>query len=181
MTLHKHHKIPRHAGGTDDPSNLVELTVEEHAEAHKKLWEEHGCWQDELAWKALSGIIGKEEIIKLSQSKGGKLGAEKVIDIYGTERIRKLGLSNHGMKHSKEERLAKSIRQKNIPKSKEHKEKISKAHCKNTYEIIFPNGDKEVINNLKKFCIDHDLVRWNMCAVIAGKDKSHRGFAGRKL
>ena len=38
---HKHHIIPRHAGGTDDSSNLVELTVEAHAEAHKKLYEEH--------------------------------------------------------------------------------------------------------------------------------------------
>lgn len=24
---HKHHIIPRHVGGSDDPSNLVELTV----------------------------------------------------------------------------------------------------------------------------------------------------------
>ena len=24
---HKHHIIPKHKGGTDDPSNLVELTV----------------------------------------------------------------------------------------------------------------------------------------------------------
>lgn len=39
---HRHHIIPRHAGGTDDPSNLVELTVEEHAEAHRILWERDG-------------------------------------------------------------------------------------------------------------------------------------------
>ena len=51
---HKHHIIPKHMGGTDDPSNLVELTVEEHAEAHRKLFEEHGRWQDELAWKGLA-------------------------------------------------------------------------------------------------------------------------------
>ena len=33
---HKHHIIPRHMGGTDDPSNLIELTIEEHAEAHRR-------------------------------------------------------------------------------------------------------------------------------------------------
>jgi len=33
---HIHHIIPKHMGGTDEESNLVELTVEEHAEAHKK-------------------------------------------------------------------------------------------------------------------------------------------------
>ena len=39
---HKHHIIPKHMGGTNDPSNLIELTVEEHAEAHKLLWEQYG-------------------------------------------------------------------------------------------------------------------------------------------
>jgi hypothetical protein len=42
---HKHHIVPRHMGGTDDPSNLIELTVEEHAEAHRKLWEQYGTYQ----------------------------------------------------------------------------------------------------------------------------------------
>ena len=27
-------------GGTDEPSNIVLLSIEEHAEAHKKLYEE---------------------------------------------------------------------------------------------------------------------------------------------
>lgn len=69
---HKHHIIPKHAGGTDDPSNIVELTVEEHAAAHKVLYEKYGRWQDELAWKSLSGMIGKEEIIRIAQSKADK-------------------------------------------------------------------------------------------------------------
>ena len=68
---HKHHIVPRHMGGSDDPSNLIELTVEEHAEAHKKLYEEHGRQQDLCAWKSLSGQIGKEEIQLLKSSMGG--------------------------------------------------------------------------------------------------------------
>ena len=63
MVTHKHHIIPRHAGGTDDPSNIIELTVAEHAEAHKKLWEKHGRKEDYIAWKGLAGEIGKEEIL----------------------------------------------------------------------------------------------------------------------
>ena len=69
---HNHHIIPGHAGGTDEPSNLIRLTIEEHAEAHKKLYEEHGRWQDRLAWKSLSGIINKSEAVYLSQVEGGK-------------------------------------------------------------------------------------------------------------
>lgn len=50
-------------GGADDASNIVELTVEEHAEAHRLLYEEHGKIEDYFAWKGLAGLIGKEELI----------------------------------------------------------------------------------------------------------------------
>ena len=64
MTIyHNHHIIPRHMGGTDDPSNIVKLTVEEHAEAHRKLYEEHGLKEDWLAWKGLLGIFSKQDIL----------------------------------------------------------------------------------------------------------------------
>jgi hypothetical protein len=43
---HIHHILPQYLGGTDDPSNLIELTVEAHAEAHRLLYEQHGNWQD---------------------------------------------------------------------------------------------------------------------------------------
>lgn len=61
--LHTHHIIPKHMGGTDDPSNLVELTIEEHAEAHRILFEQHGKIEDFLAWKALIGILKKKDIV----------------------------------------------------------------------------------------------------------------------
>ena len=63
MILHKHRIIPGHMGGTYDPENVVLLTIEEHAEAHRLLYEEHGRWQDRIAWLALSGLIGKDDII----------------------------------------------------------------------------------------------------------------------
>ena len=80
MTIyHKHHIIPKHMGGTDDPSNLIELTVEEHAEAHRKLFEMHGYWQDELAWKGLSKMIGRDEIISelINKTNKGKKHSEE--------------------------------------------------------------------------------------------------------
>jgi hypothetical protein len=75
--LHKHHIIPKHAGGTDNSSNLVYLTVEEHAEAHRLLYEQHNRQEDYLAWKGLAGLIGKDEMIKekcsLNSSRPGEL------------------------------------------------------------------------------------------------------------
>ncbi len=65
-------------GGTDDPSNLIELTVEEHAEAHRLLWEQHGNKKDYYAWKGLSSQIGKEEI----RRELSRLGAIKRNSMY---------------------------------------------------------------------------------------------------
>ena len=67
MLKHKHHIIPKHMGGSDDPSNLVELTVEEHAEAHRKLYEQFGHWQDKIAYDMLSGQIGLDDAIQAAR------------------------------------------------------------------------------------------------------------------
>lgn len=71
---HKHHIIPRHMGGSDNPENIIELTIEEHAEAHRILWEEYGKREDWLAWQGLAKMIGKEEILKELLSLAGKKG-----------------------------------------------------------------------------------------------------------
>jgi len=59
-------------GGTDDPENLIELTIEEHAEAHRKLFEEYGQWEDEVAWKTLSGQMSNYEAQQLARSNAMK-------------------------------------------------------------------------------------------------------------
>ena len=61
---HSHHIIPKHAGGTDEPTNLIKLTIDEHAEAHRVLYKKHNRWQDKLAWKCLSGLIDKDEMLR---------------------------------------------------------------------------------------------------------------------
>lgn len=77
MTLHRHHKIPRHMGGTDDPSNIEFLTIEQHANAHKILFEKFGREEDRIAWLGLQGMIGRDEIIRRLQILGGKNSAKE--------------------------------------------------------------------------------------------------------
>jgi len=59
MTIHyhTHHIVPTHAGGTDDPSNLVKVTIEQHAELHFARYLNYGEMGDWLAAYALSGQI----------------------------------------------------------------------------------------------------------------------------
>jgi len=123
---HSHHIIPKHIGGSNDPSNLIELTVEEHAEAHRVLYEEHGRWQDHIAWKALSGQIDKQEIIKTMQSLANKGRVRTEEQKAHLREVRKKQDSS-GWNWSEESRKAKSEAVKGIPRPKESNAKTSKA------------------------------------------------------
>ena len=62
--LHRHHIVPRHMGGSDSSENIVYLSVEDHAEAHRVLWERYNKEEDYIAWKALSGQLTKADATK---------------------------------------------------------------------------------------------------------------------
>ena len=62
-------------GGSNSKDNLVELSIEEHADAHKKLWEKYGHQEDYLAWQGLSGLMTKEELVKEMLKMAGRKGA----------------------------------------------------------------------------------------------------------
>ena len=103
---HKHHIIPKHMRGTDDPNNLIELTIEEHAQAHFNLWEKFGCIEDKIAWECLSGRkLSEEERIILSKFGLARflLDENKVI-----EWKNKISKSLTGKTQSKETKLKRS-------------------------------------------------------------------------
>lgn len=107
-------------GGPDTPENLVELSVEEHAEAHRKLWEEHGHIQDYCAWKGLSGQIGKEEILKLLMDPTGRKHTE--------ETKKKISEAHKGKpKHTEESKEKLRQFRTGMKLSEEHKRKIGEA------------------------------------------------------
>lgn len=56
-------------GGSDDPSNLIELTRGEHARAHMKLYEQFGKKEDLGAYYLLTGQT--DMAAKISSSLGG--------------------------------------------------------------------------------------------------------------
>ncbi len=51
--MNKHHIVPKHHGGED--SDLVEVTVEEHALLHLKIYQDTGCQTCHKSYKTLMG------------------------------------------------------------------------------------------------------------------------------
>ena len=74
---HKHHIIPRYEGGSNLQENLVELTTTQHAMWHYAEWTRKKDDRDYLAWKCVSGQIGKEEIQKIKS----RIGYDKMKEI----------------------------------------------------------------------------------------------------
>jgi hypothetical protein len=183
MIKHKHHIIPRHVGGTDDSSNIVELTIKEHAEAHRLLYEKYGRGEDRLAWLGLSGQIGKDEILKqISMAQKGKKKPEG----FG-EKIRQ---ANLGKKHSLES-IAKmsqikkgkydseyyrkiALMKKDFKQSETQKIKASqKLSAK--WQLTNPDGVTFEIINLRKYCIENKLDQGNMSRNLV------RGWSCKKI
>jgi hypothetical protein len=166
---HKHHIIPKHMGGTDDPSNLIELTVEEHAEAHKLLWETYGLKQDWLAWQGLAGLIGREELLHELFVLAGKKSRPPI----GHK-------ANLGRKWSQEHKNKISESTKGVKKTDQHKQNISKGKSKD-WIITKPNGTKINVTNLEKYCIENNLNGSKMSSVASGLRKHHKGYFCEKV
>jgi hypothetical protein len=124
MKKHKHHIIPKHMGGSNDSINLIELTVEEHAEAHRVLYEKHGHIQDKVAWLGLTGIMPHAELIYTLLSEGKKGNKNPMFGKPAPNRgVKRPGVGGRkkGTKWSAEERASKE----KMRSTMEYKEKMA--------------------------------------------------------
>ena len=169
---HRHHIIPKHMGGLDDPSNIVKLTIKEHALAHKKLYEKYGKKEDYLAWKGLSGNISKEEILKQLASEMGKRNAHHMHTKAAIEKMRK---SKMGTKLTKEhkDKISKSLMGR-VP-SFAHRQKTAMKLAMN-FIVETPQGQKIEITNLREWATKNRLDQGNLTKVAQGKLKQHKGY-----
>lgn len=119
-------------GGSDDSFNLVELSIEEHAEAHKKLWEQHGCIEDKIAYECLSGRhISEEDRILLATS-----GFRRFLN----NSIAKEDWINN-IKQSRKNQVITDSHKKNISIS------LKKAHDEGRFVAFY---SEETRNNMRK-------------------------------
>ena len=163
MTIytHKHHIIPKHMGGTDDPSNLIVLTIEEHAQAHLDLYNEHGYTQDHVAYRMLLGQINKAEAIKILQKAPKSLRWKSKM----SKRMTGENNPNYGGGNMSDDARARMS------------ERLTENQYGSKHYIVTdPEGSTHEVYNLAKFCREHNLDQGNMVKVSKSKCKQHKGW-----
>ena len=73
--MHKHHIVPKHRD--PESTQVVEVTVTQHAMFHYCEWRLHGHREDWIAWKSLTRQIGQEELWLERSAIGGRKNAGK--------------------------------------------------------------------------------------------------------
>lgn len=159
IMLHKHHIIPRHAGGTDDPSNLVDLTPAEHAEAHRLLYEQYRRWQDYVAWQGLAKLDANFDAAKQAIIEGARKG----------------GLASRATKKTPEHRAAISKKMKEICKNRE------KTWNGKVYEVTHPDGTTEQVIGLRQWCLDRGFNPNAYANACLRGNSTNGGYRVRKI
>ena len=153
-------------GGSDEAENIVFLSVEEHAEAHRLLWEQHKKEEDYIAWKALSGQIQKMEATRMAivNSNKTRVISQKTRNLIGKKSKGRQSKLNYVTPEETKDKIRKSVK-------KTHRETDYTKDRRQTYEIVFPNGSKETTNNIEKFCESNANVPSPSCI----RTQHHRG------
>ena len=80
---HQHHIQPKHSNGSDESWNLILLSPNEHAKAHKLLFDCYGNYYDKCAWHMLlkqktKGFqaLRKQNLIKMKKENKGFYNSE---------------------------------------------------------------------------------------------------------
>ena len=86
---------------------------------------------------------------------------------------------NWGKTHSPETRRRISEGQRGRKQSKETKQKIALTKARYLYELIDPNGEVYITENLFEFSKQYGLTNSALSLVVKGKQNHHKGWTGR--
>jgi hypothetical protein len=156
-------------GGSDDPSNLIKLTVEEHADAHLELYYKHNKIEDWYAYLALSGQISSDEARRKVCSERMK----KNNPTKNPEIVKKILQSRSGYRPSEETKRKTSLSL--LGKKKSNTSNMNKDKIK-TYLVTTPDGKEIIVKHMRNFCQDHDLTESLMYKVASGNRNHHKKY-----
>ena len=158
--IEQHHIIIKRDGKRYRTSRTIPLTIEQHANRHKRVYDKFGFWEDKLAWEIMTGRIGTDDKIK--------------------KRNEYLSMARKGVPLSEQHK--ENIRQAAIGRKHPPSQKIKVAKkMSRKHEITDPEGNVFVVDNLNEFCRSNGLDQGNMSKVSLGYIKQSKGYKCRKL
>ncbi len=180
MKTHKHHIHYKSQGGSDDPSNLVELDFIEHARLHAldfisggpQFDCRHEGWpylDEDLREKVKKEIGRRTTLRNLTDNPIHKEGAKE--KMLSSQRSYK-GEANpfYGKSHLSEAREKIRLARRNINPSRRALPVI----------LIHPDGTEEWFPSAVEACKKHNLSKGNLCGVVNGKVPHTKGFRARR-
>ena len=129
----RHHIIPKSLGGSNDDSNLVNLTAREHFIAHYLLAKIHGglAWRAVICMKGSNNAYVNSRLYQAARIKFSEAQTGSKHPMFGKKNPKRSEMNKlttgdrhpmYGRKHS-EETLIKF----RFPKSEQHKQRLSKS------------------------------------------------------
>ena len=177
--IHKHHIVPKHRGGSDEPSNIVEVSVNQHIMFHFCEYQLHGNIRDKVAYKGLSGCDDERTDLLREMSKNRMW----ITDGVNNKMIDKLDKIPSGWYNgvTRDKKWGGGA-PKGYKQSPEHiKKRTEKAGQTKSKEFIVipPDGEPYIYKGKRNFCREmgwavHKEIRIN--EVINGSKPHYKGF-----
>lgn len=122
LNLEKHHIIPKFDGGTNDPSNIIILTVKEHVIAHWLRWMVLNKRGDKLAYLFRNGNVNEARTLLRSA----------VLEARNYEREQKMGFFNSNFQQAMGRRGGSKGGSANTPAQAEARQKVGLTYGRST-------------------------------------------------
>lgn len=194
VTGEKHHILPRCMGGTDEVENIVLLTAREHFLCHKLLLrfadQQHLLkLQHAFSYMALTKdairpslrVTSRDyalarSVLLLPRSAEWRANISKALKgkPQASSTVAKMKATLTGRVLSKEhcENIAKASTGRRHTSCSRDKLRQTKSK---SYTIVHPDGTKELVIGLKRWCSDHGVNYTSLRNTIT-RDHSHKGY-----
>ena len=145
ISWHRHHVVPKHAGGTDDPSNLLKCNIAMHSFLHKLRYKETGDKFDLYAYQLLSKSDTAENLRKKAATEGQRRWYADNPEMRKTQAV--LGGKATYARHP------------------EHWARVSKLGVEagtKSWQVTYPDGTVSILKGLKELCKTYKLSQGNL-------------------
>jgi hypothetical protein len=180
MKTHKHHIHYKSRGGSDDPSNLIELDFIEHARLHALDFINGGPMFDcrHEGWPYLETHL--REQVRQELGKRTALRNKEDNPVLKDGALEKALSSRRSYQGEQNPYYGKSHSPAVKEKIKQARKTINPSRASLPLILIHPDGEEEWFPSAREACQKHNLSEGNLCGVVNGKVPHTKGFKARR-